>query len=99
MIALYATLLIPLVATFVFGVIGHWKHAGTLNMLVCAATFATSLQLAVNIFTNGAMITPGKMFYIDPFNVYLILVRPGRFNHLNFQPSLHGARIENRAGG
>ena len=74
MIALYATLLIPLVATFVFGVIGHWKHAGTLNMLVCAATFATSLQLAVNIFTNGAMITPGKMFYIDPFNVYLILV-------------------------
>ncbi len=74
MIALYATLLIPLVATFVFGVIGHWKHAGTLNMLVCAATFVTSLQLAVNIFTNGAMITPGKMFYIDPFNVYLILV-------------------------
>ena len=74
MIALYATLLIPLVATFVFGVIGHWKHAGTLNILVCAATFMTSLQLAVNIFTNGAMITPGKMFYIDPFNVYLILV-------------------------
>ena len=74
MIALYATLLIPLVAMFVFGVIGHWKHAGTLNMLVCAATFMTSLQLAVNIFTNGAMITPGKMFYIDPFNVYLILV-------------------------
>ena len=74
MIALYATLLIPLVAMFVFGVIGHWKHAGTLNMLVCAATFVTSLQLAVNIFTNGAMITPGKMFYIDPFNVYLILV-------------------------
>ena len=74
MIALYATLLIPLVATFVFGVIGHWKHAGTLNILVCAATFATSLQLAVNIFSNGAMITPGKMFYIDPFNVYLILV-------------------------
>jgi hydrogenase-4 component F len=74
MIALYATLLIPLVATFIFGVIGHWKHAGTLNILVCAATFATSLQLAVNIFTNGAMITPGKMFYIDPFNVYLILV-------------------------
>jgi len=74
MIALYATLLIPLVATFIFGVIGHWKHAGTLNILVCVATFATSLQLAVNIFTNGAMITPGKMFYIDPFNVYLILV-------------------------
>ncbi len=74
MIALYATLMIPLVATFVFGVIGHWKHAGTLNILVSAATFATSLQLAINIFTNGAMLTPGKLFYIDAFNVYLILV-------------------------
>jgi len=74
MTALYATLLIPLVAMFIFGVIGHWKYAGTLNIMVCAVTFATSLQLAVDIFTNGAMITPGKMFYIDPFNVYLILV-------------------------
>ncbi len=74
MIALYATLLIPLIAAGVFAVIGHWKHAGTLNIVVCAATFATSLQLAVNIFNAGAMITPGGMFYIDPFNVYLILV-------------------------
>jgi len=74
MIALYATLLIPLVATFIFGVIGHWKHAGTLNVIVCAATLATSLQLALDIFNHGAMISPGQMFYIDPFNVYLILV-------------------------
>ncbi len=74
MIALYATLLIPLLATGIFAVIGHWKHAGTLNIIVCTATFATSLQLAVNIFNSGAMITPGGMFYIDPFNVYLILV-------------------------
>jgi hydrogenase-4 component F len=74
MIALYATLLIPLLATGVFAVIGHWKHAGTLNILVCAGTFATSLLLAVDIFNSGAMITPGGMFYIDPFNVYLILV-------------------------
>jgi hydrogenase-4 component F len=74
MIALYATLLVPLIATAVFAIIGHWKHAGTLNILICAVTFATSLQLAVNIFNSGAMITPGGMFYIDPFNVYLILV-------------------------
>jgi len=74
MIALYATLLVPLVAACIFGIIGHWKHAGTLNLLVCAVTFATSLQLTINIFNNGAMMTPGKMFYIDAFNVYLILV-------------------------
>ncbi|MDX2493592.1 MAG: hydrogenase 4 subunit F [Desulfuromusa sp.] len=74
MIALYATLLIPFSAMLVFGVIGHWKHAGTLNLLVCIATFLTSLQLAIDVFTNGFMITPGQLFYIDAFNVYLILV-------------------------
>jgi len=74
MIALYATLLIPFCAMLVFGVIGHWKHAGTLNLLVCIATFLTSLQLAIDVFTNGFMITPGQLFYIDAFNVYLILV-------------------------
>ncbi len=74
MIALYATLLIPLAATALFGVIGHWKHAGTLNIGVCAVTFATSLQLVFDIYEHGALLTPGAMFYIDPFNVYLILV-------------------------
>ncbi len=74
MSALYATLLIPLVATLIFGVIGHWKHAGTLNIIVCAVTFATSLQLAVDVFKNGAILSPGMLFYIDPFNVYLILL-------------------------
>ncbi len=74
MIALYATLLIPFGAMLVFAVIGHWKHAGTLNLLVCFATFLTSLQLAIDVFTNGFMITPGQLFYIDAFNVYLILV-------------------------
>jgi len=74
MSALYATLLIPLVATFVFGAIGHWKHAGILNIIVCAVTLATSLQLAIDVFEHGAMTSPGQMFYIDPFNVYLILV-------------------------
>jgi len=74
MTALYATLLIPFGAMLAFGVIGHWKHAGTLNLLVCIATFVTSLQLAIDVYNNGVMITPGQLFYIDAFNVYLILV-------------------------
>jgi hydrogenase-4 component F len=74
MIALYLTLLIPLAATLTFAVIGHWKHAGTLNLLVCAATFVTSLQCAIDVFNHGAIMSPGKLFYIDAFNVYLILV-------------------------
>ncbi len=74
MIALYLTLLIPLVATFVFAVIGHWRSAGTLNLLVCMATFATSLACAIDVFDHGALMSPGKLFYVDAFNVYLILL-------------------------
>lgn len=74
MIALYLTLIIPLVGTLLFAFCGHWKHAGTLNLLICGATFLTSLQCAMNIFSQGALMSPGKLFYVDAFNVYLILV-------------------------
>lgn len=74
MSALYLTLLLPLIGTLLFGLIGHWRSAGTLNLLICIAGFACSLQLSLNIFTQGPMLSPGKLFYIDAFNVYLILL-------------------------
>ncbi|HKI52283.1 MAG TPA: hydrogenase 4 subunit F [Geothermobacteraceae bacterium] len=74
MSALYLTLLLPLIGTLLFGVIGHWRSAGTLNLLICIAGFVCSLQLALNIFNQGPMLSPGKLFYIDAFNVYLILL-------------------------
>lgn len=72
--ALYLTLLLPLLGTVLFAVIGHWRSAGSINILICAATFATSLMLAINVFHQGPLISDGKLFYIDAFNVYLILM-------------------------
>jgi hydrogenase-4 component F len=72
--ALYLTLLIPLAGVVLFAVIGHWKHAGALNLLVCAATLASSLLCAMEVFNQGALMSPGKLFYVDAFNVYLLLV-------------------------
>ncbi len=74
MSALYLTLLLPLVGTLLFGLIGHWRSAGTLNILISGAGFLCALQLAVDIFNQGPMLSPGKLFYIDAFNVYLILL-------------------------
>ncbi|PLX83753.1 MAG: hydrogenase 4 subunit F [Desulfuromonas sp.] len=74
MTALYLTLLLPLAGTLLFALVGHWRRAGTLNLLICAATFLTSLQLAFNVFSSGPLLSPGKLFYIDAFNVYLILL-------------------------
>ncbi|OQY20386.1 MAG: hydrogenase 4 subunit F [Desulfobacteraceae bacterium 4572_35.1] len=72
--ALYLTLLLPLFGTMLFAVAGHRRSAGTINMFICVATFATSLWLAINVFNQGTLISDGKLFYIDGFNVYLILL-------------------------
>ncbi len=54
--------------------IGHRRQAGTVNLLFTVATFATSLQLALDVFNQGPLLSPGKLFYVDAFNVYLILL-------------------------
>jgi hydrogenase-4 component F len=72
--ALYLTLLMPLAGTFLFAFIGHWRSAGKFNLLICIATFLTSLQLAINVFNEGPLLSEGKLFYVDAFNVYLLLL-------------------------
>jgi len=74
MIALYLTLLIPLAGTLLLAMIGHWRRAGLVNLLCTVATLAAALQLALNVFNHGTLISPGKLFYVDAFNVYLILL-------------------------
>ncbi len=72
--ALYLTLLLPLFGTLLFALIGHRRSAGAINLVISTATFATSLQLAFNIFNKGPLLSPDKLFYVDAFNVYLILL-------------------------
>ncbi len=74
MTALYLTLLIPLAGTLLLAVIGHWRRAGSVNLLFTVATFACSLQLALDVFNQGPLLSPGKFFYVDAFNVYLVLL-------------------------
>lgn len=72
MIALYSILLIPLLGTFMLGLIGHSRRAGWLNVIISGATFVASLLLALNILKGGPLLSPGKMLYVDAFNVYLV---------------------------
>ncbi|MBW6511593.1 MAG: hydrogenase 4 subunit F [Desulfuromonadaceae bacterium] len=74
MSALSLCLLLPLIGTLLLALIGHWRNAGLLNSLFCLATFVAALQLAVNIFEHGPLLSSGKLFYVDAFNVYLILL-------------------------
>jgi len=74
MIALALTLFFPLVGIFLLGGIGHWRFAGGVNLVISMLSFATALFLAIDIFQHGPILSTGKWFYIDAFNVYLILL-------------------------
>ena len=71
---LYLTLLLPLAGTLLLAMIGHLASAGGVNLLFTIATFASALRLALEVFDQGTLLSPGKLFYVDAFNVYLILL-------------------------
>ncbi len=72
--ALIATLLLPLVGAIILAFIGQRRSAKTINLIVCIATFITALLLAIQVFQQGPVLSAKKLFYIDGFNVYLILL-------------------------
>jgi hydrogenase-4 component F len=72
--ALGATLFFPLAGIIILAFIGHRPAAKTVNLVVCTLTFITALLLAIQIFQQGPILSVNKVFYIDGFNVYLILL-------------------------
>ncbi len=72
--ALFAALVFPLTGIIVLAFIGHRPWAKTVNLLVCIATFIAALILALDTFQQGPILSTNKLFYIDGFNVYLILL-------------------------
>ncbi len=72
--AVYPVLLIPLVGALVLGAIGHSRRAGWINIAISGAAFMASLWLALGVWEHGALLTSGGMFYIDAFNVYLLVL-------------------------
>ncbi len=74
MTALGLTLLFPSLGILLLGCIGHWRSAGTVNLFISIITFITALIMAVDVFQHGPILSAGKLFYIDAFNVYLILL-------------------------
>lgn len=68
------TLALPLTGVILFAFIGHLKMAKAINLGICVASFISALLLALTIFRDGPILSEGKMFYVDAFNVYLILL-------------------------
>ncbi len=72
MTALWLVLLIPLAGIVLMALIGHLRQAGWVNVALAALTLVASLGLALDVFAGGPLLSPGRMLYIDAFNVYLV---------------------------
>jgi hydrogenase-4 component F len=67
-------LLAPLVGGGLLALVGHRPVAGWLNVATGAVTFAASLLMALQVFARGPLLTGNGHFYIDAFNVYLVVL-------------------------
>jgi hydrogenase-4 component F len=67
--------IIPLFGVYLFAVFGDWRGAGWLNIILTGITFLVSLWLAWDVWNNqGVLIVAHQWFYIDSFNIYLIIL-------------------------
>lgn len=70
MTLLWISILLAVALTF----IGDWKYAPEINILGSAATFAASIMLALKVYQSGSFIAGGSFFFVDAFNVYLVVL-------------------------
>ncbi len=74
MIAVYFVLLIPFGGIVFFAFAGHKADTGKLNVRFNAICLLATIWLAINVLDQNTILSSGKAFLIDPFNVYLIVL-------------------------
>jgi len=72
--ALLILLGVPLFAAAVLAFVGDRKVAPEINILGSAATFIAGIWLAFEVYVRGPMLSGGKSFFVDEFNVYLAVL-------------------------
>ena len=74
MILLEFLLLTPLFGSLLLAIIGHRPSGGWLNVAMSAVTLAFALPMAFGVYESGPLLSANKLFYIDAFNVYLVVL-------------------------
>jgi hydrogenase-4 component F len=72
MIEIFAVLGMPLAGALVLAAIGQRDEAPTVNVIVCGLTLLAAAALTVRVISAGALLVADKLFFVDPFNVFLV---------------------------
>jgi len=72
MLELIAVLGFPLAGAAVLALVGHRDEAPAVNVAASLATFVAAAALTVRVVVDGPILTLGKVFFVDSFNVFLV---------------------------
>jgi hydrogenase-4 component F len=72
MIETLAVLVLPLAGALLLTAIGERAWASRVNVAVSLLTWLASIALTARVITDGPMLVAGKLFFVDPFNVFLV---------------------------
>src|SRR3989337_690351 len=61
-------------AAVILAFVGDRKFAPEINIVCSLATFAISIALGLQVYYGGSFMAAGKFFFIDAFNVYLVVL-------------------------
>src|SRR5215470_19412655 len=67
-----AVLGLPLAGALVLAIVGERRIAPLINVGASLLTWLASIALTVRVIADGPMLVLGKLFFIDPFNVFLV---------------------------
>jgi hydrogenase-4 component F len=63
---------IPLLGGLLQGVLGSRPYAADVNVGISLSTFAAGMALTLRVMAQGPMLVWDELFFIDPFNVFLV---------------------------
>ncbi len=72
MIEILAVLGIPLAGAALLALVGHRDGAPAVNVATSFATLIAAGALTARVIANGPLLVLDKLFFVDPFNVFLV---------------------------
>ena len=72
MIEVVLVLILPLVGAAVLAAIGERDFAPEINAIASFCTFVSAAALTVRVISAGPMLVLDRLFFVDPFNVFLV---------------------------
>jgi len=63
---------LPLTGGVILALVGHRRYAAEANSLFSFLTLAAAIRLAVLVVDRGSFVAVDELFFVDPFNVFLV---------------------------